>query len=46
MRREKNGKRKRYEKNESSISRTRSYAEIGEFWDKHDLSDIWGRQEK
>ena len=29
--------------NKSSISKARSYAEIGEFWDKHDLSDFWGK---
>jgi hypothetical protein len=28
-------------KSRSSISRGRSYAEIGEFWDEHDLSDFW-----
>jgi hypothetical protein len=27
----------------SSISKSRSHAEIGEFWDKHDLSDYWGK---
>ncbi len=27
--------------NKSSISEARSYAEIGEFWDKHDLADFW-----
>lgn len=25
----------------SSISKGRSYKEIGEFWDTHDLSDYW-----
>jgi len=25
----------------SSISKARSYKEIGEFWDTHDLSDYW-----
>ncbi len=25
----------------SSISRARSYKEIGEFWDTHDLSEYW-----
>ena len=25
----------------SSISKARSYAEIGEFWDEHGLSDFW-----
>ena len=27
----------------SSISKARSYAEIGEFWDEHDLSDHWDK---
>lgn len=25
----------------SSISKARTYAEIGAFWDEHDLSDYW-----
>ena len=25
----------------SSISKARSYKEIGEFWDTHDLTDYW-----
>ena len=33
-------------KNKSSISKARSYAEIGEFWDKHDLSDYWSKTRK
>ena len=33
-------------KNKSSISKARSYAEIGEFWDEHDLSDYWGKTRK
>lgn len=33
-------------KSKSSISRSRSYAEIGEYWDKHDLSDVWGKTKK
>ena len=28
-------------KSKSSISKARSYAEIGEFWDEHDLDDFW-----
>lgn len=28
-------------KNRSSISKARSYKEIGEFWDTHDLADYW-----
>ena len=31
----------------SSISKARSYAKIGEFWDKHDLGgDYWSRTRK
>lgn len=30
----------------SSISKARSYTEIGEFWDEHDLSDLWGKTKK
>jgi hypothetical protein len=26
----------------SSISKARSYADIGKFWDEHDLSAYWG----
>ena len=33
-------------KSKSSISRAQSYAEIGEFWDEHDLSDFWGKTRK
>ena len=33
-------------KGKSSISKARSYAEIGEFWDKHDLSDFWSKTRK
>ena len=33
-------------KNKTSISKARSYAQIGEFWDKHDLSDYWGKTRK
>jgi hypothetical protein len=33
-------------KNKSSISKARSYAEIGEFWDEHDLSDYWHKTRK
>ena len=28
-------------KSKSSISKARSYKEIGDFWDTHDLSDYW-----
>ena len=34
------------QKNKSSISKGRSYAKIGEFWDEHDLSDFWGKTRK
>jgi hypothetical protein len=33
-------------KNKSSVSKARSYAEIGEYWDKHDLSAVWGKTSK
>jgi hypothetical protein len=33
-------------KNKSSISKARSYAEIGAYWDKHDLSDAWRKTKK
>jgi hypothetical protein len=33
-------------KSKSSISKARSYAEIGEFWDEHSLSDYWGKTRK
>ena len=33
-------------KNKSSVSRASSYAEIGEFWDQHDLSDYWSKTRK
>jgi hypothetical protein len=33
-------------KNKSSISKAQSYAEIGEFWDKHDLSEFWDETRK
>ena len=28
-------------KNKSSLSKARSYAELGEFWDTHDLTEFW-----
>jgi len=28
-------------RNRSSISQARSYREIGDFWDTHDLADYW-----
>ncbi|HHT9135506.1 MAG TPA: CopG family antitoxin [Candidatus Avalokitesvara rifleensis] len=30
-------------RNRSSISKARSYKEIGEFWDTYDLADYWGK---
>lgn len=27
--------------NKSSISEAKSYQEIGEFWDAHDLNEVW-----
>jgi hypothetical protein len=33
-------------KTKSSLSKARSYAEIGEFWDEHDLSDYWSKTRK
>ena len=33
-------------KNKTSLSKARSYAEIGEYWDQHDLSDVWGKTRK
>lgn len=34
------------ERRKGSISNGRSYAEIGEFWDEHDLSGYWGKTRK
>ncbi len=28
-------------KNKSSISKAKSYQEISEFWDRHDLAEYW-----
>ena len=33
-------------KSKSSISKARSDAEIGEFWDEHDLSTYWDKTRK
>ena len=33
-------------KRKASISKARSYAEIGEFWDEHDLADFWKKTKK
>ncbi len=27
--------------NKSSVSKAKSYEQIGEFWDTHDLSEVW-----
>lgn len=32
-------------KNRESISQGRSYQEIGEYWDKHDLAEVWDQTE-
>jgi len=32
--------------NKSSLSKARSYAEIGEFWGEHDLSGFWEKNQK
>jgi hypothetical protein len=34
------------EKGRRSISKARSYAKIGAFWDEHDLSDFWEKTKK
>jgi hypothetical protein len=33
-------------KSKSSISKARSYTQIGEFWDRQDLSNYWGKTRK
>jgi CopG antitoxin of type II toxin-antitoxin system len=33
-------------KSKSSVSKARSYTGIGEYWDKHDLSDAWAKTKK
>ena len=33
-------------KSKSSISKARSYTEIGDYWDKHDLGDYLGEDKK
>jgi hypothetical protein len=30
-------------RSKSSLSKARSYKEIGEFWETHDLADFWDR---
>jgi hypothetical protein len=41
--RKSSSKRKRIVSRKSSVSEARSYADIGDFWDEHDLSDYWGK---
>jgi len=38
-----NDKRKRSLARKSSVSKARTYAAMGEFWDEHDLSDYWDK---
>ena len=38
-----NDKRRKSVRRKSSISQCGAYAEIGDFWDEHDLSDHWGK---
>ena len=33
-------------KGRSTVSKAKSYKEIGDFWDAHDLSDFWGQTQK
>jgi hypothetical protein len=33
-------------RNKSSISQASSYKDIGEYWDTHDLSEIWDKTRK
>lgn len=32
--------------NKGNLSEARSYKEIGDFWDTHDLSDFWNKTKK
>lgn len=32
--------------NKSSVSKASSYQEIGEYWDAHDLSEVWDKTEE
>jgi hypothetical protein len=32
--------------NKSSVSEAKSYREIGEYWDSHDLSEVWNETEE
>lgn len=38
--------RRNMKRGKSSISKGRSYNEIGEFWDEHDLSTYWDKTRK
>jgi len=33
-------------KYKGSVSKGKSYKEIGEFWDTHDLGEFWGQNKK
>jgi len=39
----KNSSRKGIHSRKSSVSKARSYADMGDFWDEHDLSDYWDK---
>jgi hypothetical protein len=32
--------------NKSNLSKAKSYKEIGNFWDTHDLSDVWDKTQE
>ncbi len=32
--------------NKSSVSKASSYQEIGEYWDAHDLGEVWDKTEE
>ena len=34
--------RKRVARRKSTVSKAKTYSEMGDFWDEHDLSDYWG----
>jgi hypothetical protein len=40
------GMRKTNRQYETSISKSCSYMEVGEFWDEHDLGDYWSNTRK
>jgi hypothetical protein len=33
-------------RNKSAISKASSYKAVGEYWDSHDLSKVWGKTKK